>query len=349
MFLSLQSSLAGSVVDFLQKSNMECLATQKGVVKLIHSLSRYTEEGQVLFPKIYVFDNEEILNSLVYFDKFYIGCGPREASTFTEGLKKIAPLALGSWNIYFKRDESTVEYGLFRSGESIISVSPWELLIKNGQKEQPAFFLQQVSEGLIELKSWNNTQLLVSFGIEDNIESPSQKIESFVKALVFKSDLKYQEQYSSLLFKLLNTVTQKKHGTISAIYSGKNITKTNEFKDGQILPKPINLIDKLKKFRLEIDQNGQPLLKNNSELDSYIQLIVGMMLSDGITIFSTTGSVLAYNVFIKDKSSQKKTVQKASGGARTRAFEYLCKLPKSKVSAVFMQSQDGAIKFFENE
>jgi hypothetical protein len=353
-FLSLKSSLTGNVVDFLNDSQMPCLATQQGVVELVNSLSHYTEEGQILYPKIYVFDNEDILDSLVYVEKFPIGQGPRIAKTFAEGLKKVAPLAIESWNIYFKRGAESIEYGLFKSGESIISVSPWELLINNGQKEQPVFFIQQVGEGLIELKSWNNTHLLVSFGIKDIIVSPTLSLESFVKHASTNVDSKFIEQYNTVLTRILNMVTQKQHGTIAVIFKGETISDEQEFKDGQILKEPINLVSKLQLFRTESDRIGEPSLKHNSDLISYTHLISGMMLSDGITIFSNSGLVLAYNVFIKtDKQQTEDNPQdeenKIVGGARTRAFNYLCKLPKDKISAVLMQSQDGAIKFFENE
>ena len=51
--------LLGSLAEFLSDEKMDCLATQKGLVELVVALSRYQEEGTLLFPKIVVCDNLE--------------------------------------------------------------------------------------------------------------------------------------------------------------------------------------------------------------------------------------------------------------------------------------------------
>lgn len=67
-----------------------------------------------------------------------------------------------------------------------------------------------------------------------------------------------------------------------------------------------------------------------------------MIGSDGITVFSTKGKLLAYNCFIK--SANQVNGKPVVGGARTRAYEALVKKIGNGIDAVFVQSQDGWTK-----
>lgn len=190
----------------------------------------------------------------------------------------------------------------------------------------------------------------MSFGIEDSLVSPTESLNGFISCAVTNVEEKHKEQYQTVLNKIINNVIQKKHGTIAIVYTGDNIKSESIFMDGQILEEPINIIDKISRLKNETE-NGQHQLKFNSDVISYLHLISGMMISDGITIFDSAGSLLAYNVFIKDDRkdiAEASPQKKRKGGARSRAFEFLASLPNSKVGGVFMQSQDGALKFKKN-
>ena len=66
-------------------------------------------------------------------------------------------------------------------------------------------------------------------------------------------------------------------------------------------------------------------------------IVLSMLNFDGITIVDNFGNVLAYHVFTKSKNSE--------GGARRRAFAYLASRKNSEYIAVYLQTQEGNVKF----
>jgi hypothetical protein len=108
------------------------------------------------------------------------------------------------------------------------------------------------------------------------------------------------------------------------------------FRDGIQLNKPVSTSDSIRE-----------LLKSDSaaactRLQSKAELILGMLLSDGITAFASDGSVKAYNIFIKHPRNNLASIH---GGARRRTFDVLSSKVGAQLTFAFMQSQDGAIHY----
>ena len=145
--ISIRPSLLGESVNFLAQEDMKCVITQDGVVELITKLVHYKEEGKTLYPEIYIFDNIDLVKKVVPTAQFcYIGAGPKNISTMLKALKKSAPLTQGDWSIYILRKDEVFEYGLFKAGPSILSVTISEALIDSGAEELKAILIHQISE-----------------------------------------------------------------------------------------------------------------------------------------------------------------------------------------------------------
>jgi phage-related baseplate assembly protein len=86
--------------------------------------------------------------------------------------------------------------------------------------------------------------------------------------------------------------------------------------------------------------NVAATLENDSALRARINLARRMVEMDLMTMFSTDGKLLGYNIHIPASKSGSVT-----GGARTRAFNALKK--HAFLSAIFMCSQDGQTTFTE--
>jgi hypothetical protein len=336
--ISLRPVILGEAVSFLEIEAMECLITQNGIVSLVNQLVNYQEEGKKLFPSIYIVDSIElVLQSLPLSQHCYIGQGEKTKETMLRALKKCAPLTEADWSIYIQRNPDNFSYGVFRAGTSLLSVSIEDFLISNGTEDIKVILLQQISDKLIEIKGVQNDPLLISFGgREETDKSPIENQFEFIKTIVKNVDTSIKEQTSNFFKKVFNEILKVGHGTLACSISSNKKTVPKKLEDGIILKERINIPEIIKEL-LEKDD-----LQANAKLNGFFTIIIGMMESDGITVFSDRGEVVAYNIFIKHPDSIAKT--NTSGGARSRTFVTLCKLIGNGIESVYIQSQDGKIE-----
>ena len=80
-----------------QEGFTHCAVTQKGLLHLLDSIDGYTEEGQRLYPEVFLTTSLE--KALTYLPNQVILIDVDELSekTFKKALKRCAPLAKGSW------------------------------------------------------------------------------------------------------------------------------------------------------------------------------------------------------------------------------------------------------------
>ncbi len=341
--ISLRPVILGESVRFLENEDMQCLVTQNGIVDLINQLVNYREEGKDLFPAIYIVDDiEMILKSLPTSQHCFIGKGGKTKDTMIRALKKCAPLTDDDWSIYIQRNEDNFEYGVFRAGTSILSVSIEEDLINNGSSELKAILLHQISDKLIEVKGVINDSLIISFGgREESTRSPIENQEEFINSIVKNVPSEIKEPTINFYKKVFNKILKVGHGTLACIIKSSKKEIPKRLEDGIILEKRINIPEQI------IDLMEKNDLQANSTLNGSFSLIVGMMESDGITVFTDNGEIAAYNVFVKHPKEIAKT--NTSGGARSRTFLTLCNMIGNGIEAAYIQSQDGKIEIKNNE
>jgi hypothetical protein len=341
--ISLRPVILGEAVSFLENEGMECLITQNGIVSLVNQLVNYREEGKDLFPKVYIVDDIDlVLQSLPMSQHCFIGQGEKTKETMLRALKKCAPLTEADWSIYIQRNGDNFSYGVFRAGTSLLSVSIEDFLIINGTEELKVILLHQISDKLIEIKGVQNEPLMISFGgREETNKSPIENQFEFIKTIVKNVDSSIKEQTSNFYKKVFNEILKVGHGTLACTISGSKKTIPKRLEDGIILKQRINIPEIIKEL-LEKDD-----LQANSKLNGFFTIIIGMMESDGITVFTDKGEVAAYNVFVKHPDSIAKT--NTSGGARSRTFLTLCKLIGKGLESAYIQSQDGKIETKDNE
>lgn len=341
--ISLRPVILGESVAFLENEEMQCLVTQKGIVELINQLVNYKEEGKDLFPEIYIVDDIElILKSLPTSQHCFIGKGEKTKETMLRALKKCAPLTDDEWSIYIQRNEDNFEYGVFRAGTSLLSVSIEETLINNGSKELKAILLHQISDKLIEVKGIVNDSVIISFGgREESTKSPIENQLEFIKSIVKNVPSEIKEPTINFYKKVFNEVLKVGHGTLACIINNSKNELPKKLSDGIILEKRINIPEQISDL---LNKND---LQANSALNGSYSIIIGMMQSDGITVFTDRGEIAAYNVFVKHPASIAKT--NTSGGARSRTYLTLCNMIGNGIEAAYIQSQDGKIEIKNDE
>lgn len=336
--ISIRPLLLGESVTFLSQESMECLITQDGLVELISQLVYYKEEGKSLYPEIYIFDDLELIKKVLPSSQFcFIGQGDKTKSTMLKALKKCAPLTEGGWSIYILRNVDTFEFGVFKAGTTILSVSISETLIDNGTDSLKAILIHQVAERIIEVKGVKSDSLIISFGSQEDAEkSPTESQNDFIETIISNIDEDLKEPSRNFYKKLFLEVLQKGHGTLACVINSKKKDLPQKLQDGIQLKSKINIPNTIREV---LDKND---LQANSILEGQFSLISGMMQSDGITVFKNNGEVVAYNVFVKHPEKLLKT--STSGGARSRTFITLCDLIGKGIESAYIQSQDGKIE-----
>ncbi|SFQ45312.1 hypothetical protein SAMN05444144_10517 [Flavobacterium akiainvivens] len=318
---------------------MECLTTQDGLPELIGQLLYYKEEGKALYPEIYIFDDIDLIKKILFNSQFcLLGSGEKSKEVMLKALKKCAPLTENGWAIYILRKDNSLEYGVFRAGNSILSMSISEALIDEGSEELKVILVHQIADKLIEVRGIKADTLLISYGNQQLAKnSPTTNQIEFISSIIKDVKSEYKDPTVNFLRKVFLEVLQKGHGTLACVIHHKKKVIPKKLEDGIVLGSRINIPDMIKELQ---DKND---LQANSKLEAHFALIIGMMQSDGITVFTTNGEVASYNVFVKHP--EKLINSKTSGGARSRTYLTLCDMIGNGVEAAYIQSQDGKIEY----
>jgi hypothetical protein len=336
--VSMKTQVLGETVAFLSQEKMECLITQDGLVELISQLVYYKEEGKSLYPEIYIFDDIDLVKKVIPTSQFCsIGTGDKTKATMLKALKKCAPLTNGGWVIYIIRKDNAFDYGVFRNGTAIHSVSISEALIDSGSEDLKAILVHQVAEKVIEVKGVKADSLLISFGSQDDAKnSPTESLSKFIDKMILDVPENLKEPTKNFFVKLFLEVLQKGHGTLACVIKGVRKEIPKKLEDG------IRLSQKINVPKMIADLIDKSDLQANSILEGQFSLISGMMQSDGITVFTDRGEVASYNVFVKHPEKFLKVV---TGGARSRTFLTLSNMIGNGLEAAYIQSQDGKIEY----
>ena len=332
--ITFRTQLIGSITEFCQESQLPLLTNALCLVELIILLARYKEEGENLYPKVYLTNDIKTLNSMLPDgESLKIGSCTADTSGIKNALKKCAPLATNGWLIYIEATEDDLEYGVFKGSGNPISVLVDDVLMTKND----AFIVVkafQIADDCVEIRanSGGLHYIFLNHRKEDS-SPPLQYLDKLVKAVTENTPDADKEPTISFLNRLLFGALRESHGCIIAV---TNMTKPPKLlsSDGVILDAPIDfskLVYELKKGKI-----------NASHLDSKGHLLQGMLNSDGIILFDNKGRLLGYNCFVK--VSNKGNV---IGGARKRAFASVKSKIGNGISAVFMQSQDGWTDFKE--
>jgi hypothetical protein len=209
--ISLRSQLVSASVEFLRQEEMQCLTTQDSLPDLISHLLYYKEEGKPLYPEIYIFDDLNLVKQVLPNSQFCtIGTGPKSKETILKALKKCAPLTEMDWAVYILRQERTIEYGVFRAGTSILSMSISEAIIESGAEELKAVLVHQISEKLIEVSGIKANPLLISYGAQTVAsDSPTNSLLAFVNTIVSQVKESVREPAKNFFKKVLIQVLQR--------------------------------------------------------------------------------------------------------------------------------------------
>jgi hypothetical protein len=311
-----------------------------GLVSLVDLLSGYSEEGEHLFPELFLFDDStDIKQSLPNSELVVVGRGSKQVGTFELALKRCARLARWGWSIYLCRTAHGLEYGLLRCGLTALSLTASELLVGQGDAAVPVILVRHLSRHTIEISGASGHSVRIHYGAtSESTSDPILIADNFCASVVADVEPEVKVQARNFYLRIFASVIRRGHGCLAAVLPPGERKLPKQFRDGvEITP------------RLDIAAKIGSLLnfqscEGDTQLRAAAGLIQGMLSTDGVTLFSSNGTVCAYNVFVKDSNSQ--LVAAASfGGARRRAFKLLCGWLGKSVESAFFLSQDGHAEF----
>lgn len=319
---------------------MAPLVTATSLTSLIVALADLREEGAVLVPEVFLCDDlSALLKLLPGNERLFIGTQADAQTAVAEALKKCAPLAIGGWCMFVTRSVEGFRYGLFRGSFGPLSISVNQTLFSSPLEQIKVVRLIRTATGCVELRNHHGN--VHSILLNDKPETsplPQVFVAQLVDLICEQVVDESKDPTRTYLSKVLGAALASCHGTLVAVSKSKKVPKF--LADGVVLQTPIDLA-------AAVGHVSDPLAYPGAEHQLLANgwLLKGMIASDGITVFSDDGKLLAYNCFIA--SPNKVAGKVVIGGARTRAYGALCARVGKELRGAFIQSQDGWTKYQE--
>jgi hypothetical protein len=342
--VTFRSELKSSIADFLSDADMQCPHTEESLVALAVALADHREEGKALFPRVLICDDlATVLRNLQGSSPIVIGKGVRAPGTALRALKKCAPLADSGWAIWIERHADYFDYGVFREPPGPTSIDLRQTLLDTPPSSLHALLIAQFAPGTVELISVGNAGLRIHLSGERKESISTEDAQRAVANWMAEdiADDRIRESYVSFATAVLSELLRKGHGTLIAIASSGSTKWKRSAGDAVVLAQPIDLAALL---AAHSDESTSSAL---AELIAYVNLLAGMLNSDGITVVDTAGKILAFNWFIRT-DLRSLSAREQAGGARHRAFAALKSLvSRGQMRGAFIRSSNGVDTFYE--
>jgi len=302
----------------------------------IAGLGSYREEGVKSAPLIFITrDLAPLLISIKGNDSIPIGSGPLSTSTVRSALKICGPLGSGQdWAIFLviREDLDVLQFGVFRTDRFPLHESSFQRLRNTSVPGGGVIGMQKIGENLIEIRdSSGRFHYIDASGLLEVTQNPALMISQWVAAVTESAPENLRQKMESFYHRIAIDLVSLTHGTLSAIVpSGRPYPPF--LSDGVVLQESFGLVRAIHRYVKYRDEAA------TLSLSSYGLLIRKMMSMDGITVFDSSGEVLAFNCFVHEP---RKTGPAILGGARKRAFEILSSHLEKDLSCVLYRSQDG--------
>ncbi len=135
-FVSLNSGVSGQIAQVLcDEKYPKCPITQEALLSIIDAISNYHEEGKVFYPEIFLTTDVEALFKAVPTSTIIkLGEKPLHKDSFRVALKTSVPLATDGWSVFIERTLTKLQFGLVRSGDSILALPMKEILFSEDSR-----------------------------------------------------------------------------------------------------------------------------------------------------------------------------------------------------------------------
>lgn len=339
---TIRGPLLSVVIDHLTKGKVLCPHTYQVGCELVGLLAAYREEERRLYPEVFLIgpEDQDLLRVIAPgATPLEIGQNPVEADveasarkTARLALKSCASLAIDGWRVFIRRDGERFRYGLFRPAVESYSVGPEAELVNSGL---PFVILRNSAENTVEIVNTVGTRLEISLTTATpSKRSMSEQVLEFSQVACSDLPDDQQEQGAGYLTRVLTDILRSSHGALMAVAPHQKALPAKQFSDGVVLAEPIPVVGAMLAASESGSANAAALLR------SHESLLRGMIMTDGVTVLGTDGSIKAFRVFVQ-AARKSGGGNSPVGGARSRAFEVLRGYLGRSLKAALFRSQDG--------
>lgn len=339
----LGDNISGWIADFLLNEGLPPIPTvQKGILMLLDRIRAYAEEGKRLYPEIIITTSLSLLlQTLPSYRTIPVEKCTLHEDAFARLLKRCAPLAADGWVIYIEIKDDTICYGLVSAESSEISASIYEHLVGElslSEYSGQFAYVRPIGTDFLEMRG-SKRELVISLKFKEQYKISGNAFGLLIGHIIHGIDIKDHPLLYSFFKRLFEDTLRDSHGCIIAVIENTEQNKyaLQEKCDAVFFEPPIDLVDPV----LQSEELGTR--EASAILRSFSAVVKRMINHDGITVFSTYGNLVAYNLFFHNIG----TGQNVTGGARTRAFKAL--VESGLFECCLFRSQDGNMELWEKQ
>jgi len=341
---SLRTHVLDTIGNFLYAENFPSIPyLTEGILHLIDQTSSYREEGQELYPEIFITNNiKAVLETLPFCKIVEIGKKTPSLEVYSNALKLCAPLSRQGWVIFINVAQTEITFGVVSAELSELSPNFKEQAVgelSQNPEDYSIAYLNNVGNKTVLLRG-SETSKLICLTLSSKGTPHGDELVTLTKSIVHDLDEKHKGIGESYFLKIISNAVTIGHGNLVGVVrddseSIQNLK--NRHSDGIYLESPIDLHELL--AASEEDKTSQASTSNRL----YSSLVESMLNHDGVTIFTSKGRLLGYHIFVKPNGGEEDDLV---GGARTRAFEIMTR--SNCFTCCFYKSQDGNEKIWSD-
>ncbi len=333
--ISFRSQLLSNAHDTLAELGIECARTAKLIAGIVSSLAAYTEEGVVLTPTVFICNSIQSLLQRAGTGEHIVLSGKEPTDAVAAKiLKAAAPLCRGNWRIYVERSGNgeTCQFGVFCGSSDPTSLTVDEVVLETFEADFPIIRIAQNAVNRVEVRTnfGNGIEFRFNDDLDVNILDGTAQLRALAKAIA-RDVPSLKDQFASFVERMLSEAIRECHGTLIAVIP-LDSDIPDPLADAVAIDPPLDLFER---FRVHGEEGKTS--DSVSRIQTASELVGGFIQSDGITIFSSAGSVVCFRAFIKNDASAPPSV----GGARSRAYTAMKQLLGTELRVAFFRSQDG--------
>jgi hypothetical protein len=337
---SFRPAVVAGVEEIIGTSGLpDSIELCEALVATIDSIHSYTEEGVRLYPEILITGAlEPTVQSLAYATFVAIGSTTGITDGLALAMKRCAPLARDGWIICAEIKGANLRYGLLTVETSELSPSVYRHVVGDlSTTDIPGgtIYIRGLGAQRVEVRT-RAVQRIFSVSLKAQASDGSE-VGSLAKVITTDIDDSRKETLRFFFAKVLGDSVRRTHGCLLAVVRDSETALERvklTYKDGAYLDSPLDLASAVWRLREGSDAIEWMAVRN------YRSLLTGMLSHDGVTLLSTRGRIIAYNVFVPRKEQD----GSVHGGARSRAFHSLSS--DGLVECAMAMSQDGGVKLW---
>lgn len=336
--ISVAQNLRGALVTICEDEGFTQNQSALAMSTLALALAHFSEEGVRMFPEVLATSSiEGLARAIQCQDRLTLGTALTAEEATSKLLKHAAPLCRDGWIAYLQV-ETSVEYGVIRRSSSPLALP---ISVSFRDCNIPAMLFYQDVSGSVRVVGAKKSLVDINLQSLRVVANDAHIVDRLGFAITKDMQESIRDIAACYMTGVLSRSLRVGHGALVAVVRADTEGLPQELfaVDNVVILPPSQCLD----FRHMIAAYKEtPSVEVAETLAGGASLFAGMLMSDGITVITSSGRVIAYRAFLSS------TYPNATGGARKRAYMTLASKVGDVILAAFMRSQDGHMEFADS-